>query len=98
MVSILYEECSVLHAVLMTIYVFLLLSKHNVKSCMMFVRVAHSNVPNTLQYVRVIETNMATRCSRRVRAYSMNQLRVHSICLISEGDMIEACYARVYNG
>jgi len=38
---------------------------------------------------------MATRCSHRVKAYSMDQLRARSICLTSEGGMIEACYARM---
>ena len=40
---------------------------------------------------------MATRCSRRVRAYSMDQLKVRSICFTSEGGRIGACYARMRN-
>jgi len=59
-----------------------------------FVRVARSN---TLQYVRVTETNMAIKCSHRVRAYSyMDQLRAHSICsspqkVIRLGHVTHAC-------
>jgi len=44
-----------------------------------FDRIARSNMPNTLQYVRVTGTNMETRCLRRVRACSMDQLRAYSI-------------------
>jgi len=48
--------------------------------------VARSNMPNTSIH------------SRRVRAYSMDQLRARSICPTSEGDTIEAYYARMRNG
>ena len=48
--------------------------------------VARSNMPNTS--IR----------SRRVRAYSMNQLRARSICLTLEIDTIGAYYARMRNG
>jgi len=50
------------------------------------------------RFARVTEINMMIRCSRRIRAYSMDQLRAHSICFTSEGDTIGACNARMRNG
>jgi len=63
----------------------------------LFVSRAQQTRSNALQFVRVTGTNIATKCSRRVRAYSKEQLGVCSICLSFEGGATGAVYVRMRN-
>ena len=59
---------------------------------------SHAPTCSNMRPIRVTGTNMATRCSRRVKTYSMDQLKARAICLTSEGGMIGARYAHMCNG